>query len=103
MVSTISLSDVEKNAGNIYEAIVVVAKRALQVNDEQKRYLEQELGYDLPGNESTSNDRNDVEDIQEDNQENSNKFIKLPKPPSVSLDEMISGELEFEYKEKKKS
>ncbi|MDZ7262429.1 MAG: DNA-directed RNA polymerase subunit omega, partial [candidate division KSB1 bacterium] len=43
MASTLSLSELEKYAENIYEAIVVIAKRARQINDEQKRLLGMEV------------------------------------------------------------
>ena len=35
MSSTIPLSELEKLSGNLYEAIVIIAKRARQINEEQ--------------------------------------------------------------------
>ena len=46
MVSTIPLNEIEKHADNIYEAIIILAKRARQINDEQKRLYQQESDYD---------------------------------------------------------
>ena len=37
MVSTVPLDELERHAGNIYEAIVIVAKRARQINDDLEK------------------------------------------------------------------
>jgi len=100
MVSTVPLEELEKQASNIYEAIVVIAKRARQINDEQKRFLEQELGFDstLEGPSSEENDE-DSDLLAEDRQPSPAKYIKLPKPTTVSLEEMMAGKLKFDYAE----
>ena len=46
MSSTISLSELEKLSGNLYEAIVVIAKRAKQINEEQKSLIDIETEMD---------------------------------------------------------
>ena len=101
MVSTVPLDELERHAGNIYEAIVIVAKRARQINDEQKRYIEQEIGYDSslegPGSDDLDGESDDT---QEDRQLAPVKYIRLPKPTTISLEEMMSGKLAFHYAEK---
>ncbi|MCK6560488.1 DNA-directed RNA polymerase subunit omega [candidate division KSB1 bacterium] len=100
MVSTVPLEELERHAGNLYEAIVVIAKRARQINDEQKRYIEQELGYDSALDNVHANDSDDdVEEVRDERAKAPVKLIKLPKPTSISLDEMMGGKLNFDYAE----
>lgn len=100
MVSTVPLEDLEKHAANVYEAIVVVAKRARQINDDQKRYIEQEIGYDSSLENSSSDDLDSEEENREERQAAPVKYIRMPKPTSISLDEMLTGKLNFQYAEK---
>lgn len=99
MVSTVPLEDLEKHAANVYEAIVVVAKRARQINDEQKRYIEQEIGYDSSLENSSSDDLESDEENREERQATPVKYIRMPKPTTISLDEMLTGKLDFHYAE----
>ncbi len=46
MIKTLSLNEFEDRADNIYEAIIVLSKRARQVNDIQKQELSQGREYD---------------------------------------------------------
>ena len=99
MVSTVPLDELEKHAGNIYEAIVVIAKRARQVNDEQKRYLEQELGFDTNIDPHASDEEEEAEETHEERQARATKAIRLPKPTTISLTQMLAGKLDFHYAE----
>jgi DNA-directed RNA polymerase omega subunit len=99
MVSTVPLEDLEKHANNVYEAIVVIAKRARQINDEQKRFIEQELGYDSTTDNPNAEDDADLEENHEDRRITPVKIFRLPKPTSISLDEMMNGKLQFQYTE----
>lgn len=100
MVSTISLDVLQKHAHNAYEAIIVIAKRARQINDEQKRLIDLETGYD-EANEPAGNDDLDdeLEELAEERQPENTKFIRLPKPTSIALEELLSDKLSFRYKE----
>lgn len=89
MVHPISLSDLEEHAENVYEAIVVIAKRARQINDEQKRYLESQM--DLTQEE----DEMDTETFSTEAIDQA--YLKMPKPTRVALEEMLAGKLKFEY------
>jgi DNA-directed RNA polymerase omega subunit len=42
-IKPLDIATLEKKAGNIYEAIVITAKRARQINDEQKIEYNQRL------------------------------------------------------------
>jgi len=101
MVSTISQDELQKHAHNVYEAIVVTAKRARQINDEQKRLIDLETGYD-ESNEQTAGDDldEDLEEFAEERQPENTKFLRLPKPTTIALEELLSDKLEFRYNEK---
>jgi DNA-directed RNA polymerase omega subunit len=92
-LKTIPLDEVERHVENIYEAIVIIAKRAKQINAEQKRIIETEVGLN-------------EEDMYDDEEENgsergdTSRFVKLPKPTSIALKEMLEGKINFEYIEK---
>ncbi|MBN1154037.1 DNA-directed RNA polymerase subunit omega [candidate division KSB1 bacterium] len=89
-VTTTNLEDLVKNVGNIYEAIVVIAKRARQINEEQKMIIETELGIDSD-NEGYEEDQDEIERGEEIS------YLKLPKPTRIALEELLAGKLNFEY------
>lgn len=101
MASTIPIEELKKHSSNIYEAIMIIAKRARQINDDQKRLIEQETGYDS-NMDSVHDDDADDEAVEnaEDRQVQPVKYIKLPKPTTLALDEMMSGRLNYRYAEK---
>ena len=92
MAETLSLEDLEKNADNIYEAIVIIAKRARQINELQKRMLESETEA------ITNNDDYDDDGVSKDLVDH--QYLKLPNPTTIALQEMLDGKLQREYPEK---
>ncbi len=97
MASTIPLEELKKHSSNIYEAIMIIAKRARQINDDQKRLIEQETGYDSSMDDVNDDDTDDDNDTPEERQIQPVKYIRLPKPTTVALDEMLLGKLNFQY------
>ncbi len=91
MSATISLDDLEKYSDNIYEAIMVIAKRARQINDEQKRQIEQLVGID------EMNATEDEEEYSRNDEERN--IIKFPKPTRLAVEEYLQGKIKFEYLE----
>jgi DNA-directed RNA polymerase subunit K/omega len=100
MASTIPLEELKKHSTNIYEAIMVIAKRARQINDDQKRLIEQETGYDSSMDDVNDDDIDDDNEVIEERQAQPVKYIRLPKPTSVALEEMLMGKLNYQYAEK---
>jgi DNA-directed RNA polymerase subunit K/omega len=96
-VNPIDLRMVDQSAANVYEAIIVAAKRARQLNDEYKIEYNA-LVSTIPvaaGDEET-------EDIQNPAQlKISLDFEKREKPHIQALDELLDGKIEYRYKEKK--
>lgn len=100
MASTIPIEDLKKHSTNIYEAIMIIAKRARQINDDQKRLIEQETGYDSSMDSINDDDTEDENEAAEERLAQPVKYIKLPKPTTLALDEMMSGRLNYRYTEK---
>ena len=92
MIDTVSISEIEAKADNVYESVIVIAKRARQINDEQKQLLMKEQDeYD-----------EDYDPLIEEDSEiiaSEGEYLKLPKPSAVALEEFLDGKLEYWYRE----
>ena len=84
-IETLKLSELIEKTGNIYEAIVIMAKRARAVN--LVRMAERE-------------------EIEEEEDEEEEEVIATPtvrredeppKPTTLALEEMLAGDLEYRY------
>ena len=95
-ITPVDLREVDKQAANVYEAIVVAAKRARQLNDEYK------IEYNaLVSTIPVAAGEDDAEDIQNPAQlKISLDFEKREKPHIQALEELLDGNVEFRYKEK---
>lgn len=88
-IKPIDIEELESKAGNIYEAIVVSAKRARQINDEQKIEYNQRLQPILEKVEE------DEAIVSKDKMNISLEFEKRTKPTDRGIDELLSNDLEF--------
>lgn len=89
MAETISIDELISSCENVYEAIVVMAKRARQINEEQKQLVDAQ--NEMDDHESDFDEeiiRREVFD---------RKYVKMPKPTSIALQEMMQGKLKFFY------
>jgi DNA-directed RNA polymerase subunit K/omega len=94
-ITPVDLRRIDERAGNIYEAIIVSAKRARQVNDENKIEFNALLST-IP--ETATDDEN--EDIENPAQlKIAQDMEKREKPHIQALNEMLEGEIKFKYKE----
>ena len=82
--------DLEEKTGNIYQSIVVVAKRANQISSTLKEELTQKL---QEFNVSTDN----LEEIFENREqiELSRYYERMAKPPAIALQEILDDKLFF--------
>lgn len=88
--TTVDRLAVEAKTGNVYESIVIMAKRAKQINSEMKTELLQKL------NEFASNSENLDEVFENREQIEVSKFYeKLPKPTQVALQEWLDNDIYF--------
>ena len=92
MIKTLPIHEFDARADNIYEAIIVLSKRARQINDIQKQELSQGRDYD-----DEYDDFDNDEIIEEPGEI---KYVKLPKPASVALEDFFGKKLKYEYREK---
>ena len=88
MIKTLPMNEVSKKVANIYEAAIVIAKRARQINNEQKQMISRE-------SEGDDDYDNYIDD--EDGEITAKEFINLPKPSDLSLEEFMKGTLKFDY------
>jgi hypothetical protein len=92
MIHTLPLEAMEQNADNVYEAIIMIARRARQINELQKRVM------DKATEAINSSEAFDDEGVNHDVVEH--QYLKLPKPTTVSLQEFMQAKLTSEYPEK---
>lgn len=93
-INPIDLREVDKQAGNVYEGIIVAAKRARQVNAENKIEFNALLST-IP--EATSDDES--EDIDNPAQlKIALELEKREKPHLQALKEFLDGKVEFDFK-----
>ena len=82
--TTINKNDFDRNTGNIYEAISIVAKRATQINAEIKKELLEKLEEFATHNDSLDEVFENKEQI-----EVSKFYEKLPKPHALAVVEWL--------------
>jgi len=93
-ITPVDLREIDKRAGNVYEAIIVTAKRARQINSENKIEFNALLST-IP--EATTDDES--EDIDNPAQlKIALEMEQREKPHLQALNEFLSGKTEFEFK-----
>jgi len=97
-VSTITYNknEIDKPTENIYEAISVISKRAIQINAEIKKELIEKL-------EEFATYTDSLEEIFENKEqiEVSKFYEKLPKPHAIAIQEWLEDKIYFRNTEKK--
>ncbi len=92
-IKPIDLKEVERQAESVYEAIVVAAKRARQINDEMKIEYNKRVS-EIPG----LNQLDDQEEIENPDQVRiSQELDKQGKPTERAIHELLSGEIEYRF------
>ena len=93
-INPIDLRSIDERAENVYEAIVVAAKRARQLNDENK------IEFNALMNTIPSMGADDeAEDITNPAQlKMALEWEKRPKPHLQAVNELLSGDVKFKYK-----
>lgn len=93
-IEPIDLRSVDEHASNIYEAIIVAAKRARQINDENKIEFNALLST-IPQTQS----EDESEDLDNPAQlKISLDFEKRLKPHQQAFRELLEGKIEYTYK-----
>lgn len=87
---TRNLSELAKPTGNIYESVMIIAKRANQISASVKQELSQKL-------EEFSNYADTLEETFENREqiEISKHYERLPKPTLVAIEEFRNNEIYY--------
>ncbi len=88
-INPVEIEELESKAGNIYEAVIVAAKRARQINDEHK------LEYNQRVEPLTQTETDDDTLVSKDKMNISVDFEKRIKPTEKGLSELLDDKLEF--------
>lgn len=85
---TRNLSEIDEPTGNIYESIVIVAKRANQIGSELKTELNSKL-------EEFASYSDNLEEVFENREqiEISKFYERLPKPTLIAMEEFLDGDV----------
>lgn len=89
---TRDVKDIEAKSGNLYEALVIISKRANQVNGELKEELNQKL-------DEFASHTDNLEEIFENREqiEVSRFYERLPKPAAIAIQEFENEDVYFKY------
>ncbi|MGF1669772.1 MAG: DNA-directed RNA polymerase subunit omega [Balneolaceae bacterium] len=93
-IKTLNVEKLGGEAGNKYEKIVVMSKRARQIAAQEKLELDDKLKY-FEGFEEE-----DEFTFNEEQERISKAFEKLPHPTQRSVDEMINDKIYYRYPDK---
>ncbi|GIV45337.1 MAG: hypothetical protein KatS3mg036_0155 [Ignavibacterium sp.] len=90
----IELKEIEKHNESIYEAIIVAAKKARQINAEMREIFNKRLS-ELPPQVQLD----DTEEVENPDQIRISKELEaLGKPTEQALESLLKGEIVFRYK-----
>ncbi len=84
------LSTIAEEVGNVYETVMIIAKRANQINSELKSEIDKKL-QDFAGSTDS------IEEVYENREqiEVSRYFERLPKPTLYATQEFIEGKIYY--------
>ena len=99
-VKPVAMHEFLAQAGNIYEAIIVAAKRSRQIHDEMKLELNQQLETLKALNATPEpEDDSEVTTVNPDQLKISMEFEKRPKPTELAVNEVQAKKVPYRYKE----
>ncbi|MFO7789033.1 MAG: DNA-directed RNA polymerase subunit omega [Bacteroidales bacterium] len=89
-VQTLDIKKMTEGAENIYQAVIVCAKRANQISVDIKQELSQKL-------EEFASYTDNLEEVFDNREqiEISSYYERLPKPTALAIEEYLNGELYF--------
>ena len=95
---TYDKNKIEEKVGSIYEAIVIMGKRAEQINANMREDLRKKL-------EEFADHNGSLEEVFENREqiEISRHYEKLPKPTSLAIEEWLNDKIYFRKRDDKQS
>lgn len=87
---TRDVRQLDKNTGNIYESLVIIAKRANQISNNMKEELQNKLSEFASSNDN-------LEEVFENREqiEISKHYERMPKPTLIAVDEFLNDKVYF--------
>lgn len=85
---TRDVRQLDKETGNIYESLVIIAKRANQISNNMKEELHNKLSEFASSNDN-------LEEVFENREqiEISKHYERMPKPTLIAVDEFLNGKV----------
>lgn len=90
----IDLKTVDSRTKNLYEAVIVAARRARQINDDNRLEYNTIVNTIVPGPEDEFDERANPELLKI-----AQEFEKRDKPHQIALQELIDEGIEYRYKD----
>ena len=97
-IKPLDIEDITNKAENIYEAIVVLLKRARQINEEMKIEFNQRIEM-LQSRIFEPEEESEQPQTNPDQILVAKEFEERPKPPEIAIKELMENKLGFRYKE----
>jgi DNA-directed RNA polymerase subunit K/omega len=87
---TRDVRQLDKKTGNIYESLVIIAKRANQISNNMKEELQNKLSEFASSNDN-------LEEVFENREqiEISKHYERMPKPTLIAVDEFLNDKVYF--------
>ena len=93
-INPIELSRIEGKSSNIYEAVVVSAKRARIINNDNRLEFNTLLSTIIPTTDDEFEEKENPDQLKL-----SLEFEKRPKPHIQAMDELLEGKISYRYKD----
>jgi DNA-directed RNA polymerase subunit K/omega len=97
-IKPLDIEDLTSRAENIYEAIVILLKRARQINEELKIEFNQRIEL-LQSRVFEPEDETEQPQTNPDQILVAQEFEQRPKPTETAIRELMEGRLTYRYKE----
>ncbi len=95
-IQPLSLRKIKENASNLYEAVIVAARRARRINDDLKLEFNALLSTVTNSNDDQYEDKENPEQLKL-----SLEFDKREKPHIQAIKEVRDSKIKFRYKSEK--
>jgi len=96
-IRTIDVDKIAEKVGNIYEAVVIMSKRARQIATHMKAELDEKLSY----YDEFEIEKEDAK-MREERRRISVQFEKMPKPTEIAIEEMLEDKIYYRRPEEEK-
>ena len=95
-IKPINLTKIKASIPNLYEAVIIAAKRARKINDDNKTEFNAHLSTMTTGHEDEFEERENPEQMKL-----SLEFEKREKAHIQALNELVESKIEYRYKDTK--